>query len=137
MSRSAGGTFPWSLNRECGGAMYELVQIALIFGAMHVAFVWVAVETLGLSYAQLLAANAVSGLLSALFAQGVLLTWRDRFVRAFRAEEANGELALDLLMALAVFIAAGAASAVIIARRFGAVGWLGAVGVAIIAGAAI
>jgi len=117
--------------------MYELVQIALIFGAMHVAFVWVAVETLGLTYGQLLAANAVSGLLSALFAQGVLLAWRDRFVRAFRAEEANGELALDLLMALAVFVVAGAASAVIIARRFGAVGWLGAVGVNIIAGAAV
>jgi hypothetical protein len=117
--------------------MYDLIKIALIFGAMHVAFVWAAIEGLGLTYPQLLAANAVSSLLSALFAQGVLLAWRDRFVRAFRAEEANGELAVDLLMALAVFVVAGAASAVIIARRFGAVGWLGAVGVAIIAGAAV
>jgi hypothetical protein len=117
--------------------MYELVQIALLFGAIHVAFVWVAVETLGLSYTQLLVVNTVSGLLSAVLARGIYAAWRDRFIRAFRAEEANGELALDLLLALAVFIAAGAASAVIIARRFGAVGWLGAVGVNIIAGAAV
>jgi len=115
--------------------MYELFQIALLFAAAHVAFVWVAVESLGLTYPQLLAANAASGLLSAFVARGVYAGWKGRLTQAFRAEQADGELAVDLLLAIAAFVAAAAVSAVIIARRFGAVGWLGAVGVNIIAGA--
>ena len=99
--------------------MYELIHVALIFGVAHVVFVWAAVDGLGLTYTQLLAANLVSGMLSAVFAKQLYATWRDRLLRAMRLEAADGELAVDLLLALGIFAVTGVISAVIIARRFG------------------
>lgn len=107
--------------------MYDAFVAALLLAGSHVAVSYGAAEVWKVDYKTYLAVTVGFGLVIGLLLKGVAVGWKNRLVAAFKEEERQGELIPDVLLFVLTLMVGGVASAYIVWRRYGAVGWAGAV----------
>jgi hypothetical protein len=108
--------------------MYDLFLIGLGFAAAHLAALYFGIFVFRLEYAQILTLNVGLVVAMSLLIRISLPLWKDRLVAALKREARDGEALPDALAMVLTVLGTSLASAVILFRRFGAVGWLGLVG---------
>lgn len=108
--------------------MYDLFLIGLGFAAAHLAALYFGVFVFRLEYAQIMALNVGTAIAMSLVIRVSAPIWKDRLIAALKQEAHDGSALRDAIAMLLTVIAASLASAVILFRRFGPVGWLGLVG---------
>jgi hypothetical protein len=105
--------------------MYDAFVAALLLAGSHVAVSYGAAEVWKVDYKTYLTLTVGFGLVVGLILKGVAAGWKSRLAATFKQEERQGELLVDVLLFFLTMIVGGVASAVIVYRRYGAVGWAG------------
>jgi len=105
--------------------MYDLFLVGLALSIQHVAVAYAAIEIWKLDYRTYIMVTTGLGVVLGLILKVVIEGWKDRIEQVMRQEVADRELFPDLLLFLVTLIAGGLASAYLVYRRFGVMGWLG------------
>jgi uncharacterized iron-regulated membrane protein len=106
----------------------DFYLIALFFGVSHLLWVYLFAYVMRLEYTAFLAANVVSTALIALLGKVMMPYWQRRFEVALKADRREGDAGLDFLLFIGVLLVCAIISSVMIFRRYGAVGTIGAIG---------
>lgn len=105
--------------------MYDAFVAALLLAGTHLAVSYGAADIWKVDYKTYLAITVGFGVVMGLLLKVVATGWKERLVSAFKEEERQGELGVDVLLFFLTMILGGAASAFIVWRRYGAAGWAG------------
>ena len=108
--------------------MYDLFLAGLLLGGSHLAVAYGAAEVWKLDYKMYLAVTVGVGLATALVLKVLAVGWKGRIAAVIEEEMRAGELPIDVLLFFGALIVSGLLSSVIVYRRYGITGWLGAVG---------
>lgn len=107
--------------------MYDLFLAGLLLSVVHVGISFVAIHILKTDYKTYLTLTVGAGLILALLLKVVFASWKSRIKIALSEEWHEGELPIDVLLFFITLLIGGAASTVLVYRRFGITGWAGAV----------
>lgn len=107
--------------------MYDLFLAGLLLSIVHVGISFVAIHILKTDYKTYLALTVGSGLLLAFLLKLAASTWKSRINTVLSEEWHLGELPIDIVLFFVTLLLGGAASAILVYRRFGITGWVGAV----------
>lgn len=105
--------------------MYEAFTAVLLMAVSHIAISYSAAEVFKLDYPKYLAVTTGIGLVLGLILKVALVGWRERLLSVFLEEERQGELLVDVLLAVLTLLVGGAISMYIVWRRYGVAGWAG------------
>lgn len=105
----------------------DLYKIALLFALSHLLWVYLFAYMLRLDYTAFVVANVVSTALIALLGKAMLPYWKRRFETAMKQDQRDGDAGLDFLLFIGILIVGAVISSVMVSRRYGAVGAVGAI----------
>ena len=106
--------------------MFDLLLGALLISGSHVAVAYGAAEVWKLEYKMYLAATIGVSLVVALLLKVTTSQWKNSLKSVISQEYREGELPIDVILALLVLVAGSIVSAYIVYRRYGILGWAGA-----------
>jgi hypothetical protein len=107
----------------------NLLSIGILYGAAHLAVVYYAVEVARLDYKTMMILNGAVAMGAAVLARALEPEWKPAFMATIQADKREGRLMSDGGGMVLALIASSMASLWLMGRRYGAAGWLGAIGV--------
>lgn len=106
----------------------DLYRIALLFGVSHLLWVYLFAYMLRFEYAAFLTANVLSAAAIALLGKATLPYWQRRFETAMKQDQREGDAGMDFLLFIGILVVSAIIGSVMIFRRYGAIGTVGAIG---------
>ncbi len=106
----------------------ELTAVGIAFSAAHLGAVYLGTDVFRLEYANIMALNIGFAVVMSLLTRASMPTWKPKVEALLKRESREGDAFLDLSGMFLAFIVGGVLSALLLYRRYGAVGWLGVIG---------
>ncbi len=107
--------------------MYDLTLSALLIGVTNIGIAYGATEVWKLDYKSYIAFKVAAAFVIALVIKALAFAWKDRLAQSFKEEYQHGELLQDVILFLIIILVTAAITFYLVYRRYGVVGWLGAV----------
>jgi Mn2+/Fe2+ NRAMP family transporter len=105
--------------------MYELLTVGAIISAAHVLAVYIGTNILRLEYSRILALNIIFAAAISVVLKLTAPFWQEKLKIALEQEVKDKTVILDVFGMIGTFIVGGIITAVILFRRYGALGWFG------------
>jgi hypothetical protein len=105
--------------------MYELLKVGAIISAAHVLAIYIGTDVLRLEYVRILALNIIFAASTAVVLKLTAPFWQEKLKIALDQEVKDKSVILDVFGMIAVFILGGIITAILLYRKYGALGWFG------------
>jgi hypothetical protein len=105
--------------------MYELILVGAIISAAHVLAVYIGTDVLRLEYSRILALNIIFAAAVSIVLKLTAPFWQEKLKMMLEQEVKDKTVILDVFGMIGTFILGGILTAILLFRKYGAVGWFG------------